>query len=283
MPSPKECRGAGLGLRLPHIRQVCREQPDVPWFEVHICNYLGGGLNRTLLRAVGERYALSFHGVNLNLGGVDALDSDYLRKLRCVVDELQPALVSEHACFCRYGEQHFHDLMPVPYTDTAVRNMAQRIRQVQDTLGRQILIENVSRYFRYDQSALGEAEFLRAVCDETDCGLLLDLHNAWVNQCNLGEDLDTFLACLPLERVQEVHLAGGSVQGGQLIDTHSSAPSEALWRRYARFCELYPQVPCLIEWDSQLPAFAELHRHRGRAQAIMDSASVAATHERYAG
>ena len=139
------CRGAGLGLRPAHLREVCLEQPDVPWFEVHICNYLGGGLNRALLHQVAESYPLSFHGVNLNLGGVDPLDRAYLQKLKRAVDDFQPALISEHACFTAHGGHHFHDLLPVPYTGEAVKHMASRIRQVQDALGRRILIENARR------------------------------------------------------------------------------------------------------------------------------------------
>ena len=139
------CRGAGLGLRPAHLHEVCRAEPAIPWFEVHICNFLGGGLNRALLQRIGERYPLSFHGVNLNLGGVDELDRSYLQRLRRAVAEFQPALVSEHACFTAHQQHYFHDLLPVPYTDEAVLHMAARIRQVQDCLGRQILIENISR------------------------------------------------------------------------------------------------------------------------------------------
>jgi uncharacterized protein (UPF0276 family) len=264
------CRGAGLGLRPAHLREVCLEQPDVPWFEVHICNYLGGGLNRALLHQVAESYPLSFHGVNLNLGGVDPLDRVYLQKLKRAVDDFQPALISEHACFTAHGGHHFHDLLPVPYTGEAVKHMASRIRQVQDTLGRRILIENISRYASFDESDLSEAEFLAALCDEADCELLLDLNNAYVNQRNLGLDLAEFIDGLPLERVQEVHLAGYSEQDGLLIDSHNAPPCPALWDYFSDFCELKPDTACLIEWDSDLPALAELMHLRETAQGIMD-------------
>ena len=276
-PPGRDCCGAGLGLRPAHLHQVCREQPDIPWFEVHICNFLGGGLNRALLKQIRERYALSFHGVNLNLGGVDPLDVGYLGKLRRAIDELQPALVSEHACFTSHRQHHFHDLMPVPHTEEAVKHMAARIRQVQDTLGRRILIENISRYFTYSEHQLSEGEFLAAVCEQADCGLLLDLNNAYVNQCNLGEDLNEFVNSLPLQRIGEVHLAGYSLVDGQLIDTHSSAPCEAVWEYYRSFCELCPGIPCLIEWDSNLPAMAELVVQQTRAQQIMNSTVQGAT------
>ena len=237
---------------------------------MHICNFLGGGLNRALLSQVGERYALSFHGVNLNLGGVDELDRDYLQKLRCAIDEFGPALVSEHACFTAHQQHYYHDLMPVPYTEEAVKHMATRICQVQDCLGRRILIENISRYFSYSQSQLSEGEFLSAVCAEADCGLLLDLSNAYVNQCNLGEDLGDFIKALPLARIGEVHLAGYSERDGLLIDSHNTAPCPAVWDHYSAFCELYPDIPCLIEWDSNLPALPELVRQQIKAQSIID-------------
>jgi len=264
------CRGAGLGLRPAHLQAVCHSEPAIPWFEVHICNFLGGGLNRALLHRIGERYPLSFHGVNLNLGGIDELDRNYLQQLRRAVDEYRPALVSEHACFTAHQQHYFHDLLPVPYTDEAVVHMAARIRQVQDCLGREILIENISRYASYAESQLSESEFLSAVCQEADCGLLLDLNNAYVNQCNLGEDLNDFVSGLPLSRVGEVHLAGYSIQEGRLLDTHSTAPSDAVWGHFQDFCELCPDVPCLIEWDSNLPPLQELVAQQIKAQDIQD-------------
>jgi uncharacterized protein (UPF0276 family) len=266
---PDDCHGAGLGLRPAHLHQVCREQPAVPWFEVHICNFLGGGLNRALLHHVAESYPLSFHGVNLNLGGTDPLDEEYLGKLGIAVDEFQPALVSEHACFTVHHGLHFHDLLPLPYTWEGVEHLASRIRQVQDHLRRPILIENISRYYAFPESELSEGEFLSAVCRQSGCGLLLDLNNAYVNQCNLGLDLMEFTHSLPLEQVQEVHLGGYSRRGEQLIDSHCCAPGPAVWDYFAAFCELKPDVPCLIEWDNALPPFAELVELQLKANKIM--------------
>lgn len=268
------CSGAGLGLRSPHLREVLRDTPDVPWFEVHICNYLGGGLSRALLHQINERYPLSFHGVNLSLAGVEPLDAEYLKRLRIAVDEFNPALVSEHACFTTHAGQYFHDLMPVPFTDEAVRHLAGRVREVQDRLGRQILIENLSRYYSYDESHLSEGQFMAAVCDEADCGLLLDLNNAYVNQCNLGEDMTRFISELPLARIGEIHLAGFTEQDGMLIDTHGAPVCDAVWQSYADFCELRADVPCLIEWDANLPSFEVLLEQREMAQNIQDQAQT---------
>lgn len=273
--SKQECRGAGLGLRPPHLREVIKHSPTIPWFEVHICNYLGGGLNRALLHQVRERYPLSFHGVSLNLGGEDALDRVYLQKLKQAVDEFEPALISEHACFTAHQGHFFHDLMPIPYTLEAVKHMAKRIQIVQDFLGRRILIENVSRYFSYSESDLSESQFLHAVCNEADCGLLLDLNNAYVNQHNLNEDLDEFVRQLPAERIGEVHLAGHSERDGWLIDTHSDEVSQAVWAHYAKFCASHPNIPCLIEWDSNLPTFSSLVQQQVKAQQITSQAMAA--------
>jgi len=271
------CKGVGLGLRSPHLREVIRDTPDVPWFEVHICNYMGGGLSRALLEQISEHYPLSFHGVNLNLAGIDPLDEEYLKRLKIAVDEFNPALVSEHACFNTHQGQFFHDLMPVPFTEEAVFHLADRVAQVQDLLGRPILIENLSRYFTYDQSEMSEGQFMAAVCEEAECGLLLDLNNAYVNQVNLGEDLHQFISELPLDRVGEIHLAGFTEQDGMLIDTHGAPICDAVWQAYKDFCELRADVPCLIEWDNNLPSLQTLMQQRGVAQGIFDKASEGAS------
>ena len=263
------CRGAGLGLRSPHIQEVLRDTPEVPWFEVHVCNYMAGGLSRALLDQIAERYPLSFHGVSLNLGGAEPLDQDYLRRLKQMADQLNPGLISEHACFTQHGQVHFHDLLPVPFTEEAVKHMAGRVNQVQDLLGRPILLENLSRYYCYPESGFSEAEFLSALCAETGCGLLLDLNNAYVNQRNLGESADDFIAGLPIERVGEIHLAGFTEVEGRLIDTHASEVCEAVWQIYSDVIALRGEVPTLIEWDSDLPDFSVLQAHRRKAEAIM--------------
>ena len=266
----QQCNGVGLGLRPLHLAEVIRQRPAVPWFEVHICNYLGEGLNHNQLYRIRQDYPLSFHGVNLNLGGCDPLDRDYLSKLKKAVNLYEPALISEHACFTTHQSHHFHDLMPIPYTSQAVENMSQRITVVQDMLEREILIENVSRYCSYDESEMSEGEFLAAVCDEAGCGLLLDLNNAYVNQHNLDENLDDFIAELPIEKVKEIHLAGYSKQEDFLVDTHSAAVSDEVWESYKKFCAHHNTIPCLIEWDSNLPAFEVLMEQRLIAQQIID-------------
>ena len=270
----QQCSGVGLGLRPLHLTEVLRENPVVPWFEVHICNFLNHGLNHTRLYQIRQDYPLSFHGVNLNLGGNDRLDYDYLRKLKQAVDIYQPALISEHACFTTHHNHYFHDLMPIPYTSEAVANMTKRIATVQDILEREILIENVSRYFSYEESELSEGEFLATVCSEAKCGLLLDLNNAYVNQRNLNENLDDFIAQLPIAKVKEIHLAGYSEYEDILIDTHSAMVSDDVWECYRQFCTHNHAIPCLIEWDSNLPSLAVLMEQRSIAQQIVDQSGT---------
>ncbi len=270
---PPSSIGAGLGLRIPHIEYVLKNKPDIPWFEVHICNFLRGGLNQRLLKEVARHYPLSFHGVSLNLGGTDDLDNDYLQRLKIMVDKLNPLLISEHACFTALDGNHLHDLLPVPFTSAAIEHFCNRIDQVQCFLGREISIENVSRYTAFRQSQISEAEFLSEISQTTGCGILLDINNAYVNQHNLGESLDNFLAALPVNNIAEIHLAGFSQQGIQLIDTHSCAVSEAVWNSYQQFNSCHPNIPCLIEWDNKLPDFLTLQQEQIKAQTIIDSAS----------
>ncbi len=272
IPRRTACRGAGLGLRIPHIQYILAEKPDIPWFEVHICNFLGGGLNRTLLQEINTHYPISFHGVSLNLGGCDPLDKRYLAQLRQATDELSPGLVSEHACLTAHDGEHLHDLIPVPFTEQAARYMAERVTAVQDCLDRRILLENLSRYAQHDTSQMSEAEFLCMVTDLSGCGLLLDLNNAYINQVNLGESLEHFLSQLPLDRVGEIHLAGHTQQGNRLIDTHSTRVCDDVWDIYQHLALRLPDTPVLIEWDSDLPPFQTLMEEQDKAQALLKGA-----------
>lgn len=296
------CTGAGLGLRAPHLSYVLAEQPRVDWFEVHICNFLTSPLNRQLLRQVAQEYALSFHGVSLNLGGTSPLNDEYLRLLADAVTEFQPALVSEHACFTAHQGEHFHDLLPVPYTTAAVDHFVDRIVQVQTALKRPILIENISAYHVYPESQYSEAEFLAEVSRKSGCGILLDINNIYVNHCNFSQcnleakfDLSHYLQQLDFTRIGEVHLAGHSQNDGVLVDTHAAPVCEEVWQLFQAFlsyAELQltdPQCkdqsvgsaftsanlpPCLIEWDNDLPSFDTLLQQRDRAADLMATAQA---------
>ena len=276
-PSGPILAGAGIGLRSAHHQALLREQPQVGWIEVHTENYFhDGGPHVRALERARETYPLSLHGVGLGLGSIDALDRTHLERVRRAVDRFAPALVSEHACWGSLEGEHFNDLLPLPYTDEAVEHLSRRIAQVQDTLGRQILIENLSCYLAFSSSRLTEWEFLAAVVERAGCGLLLDVNNAYVNSCNVGLDAVAFINGLPRDAVQEIHLAGHTRRAiGEhvvLIDDHGSKVTEAVWRLYELAIGRFGPVPTLIEWDTNLPELSVLVGEATRAQACLDVA-----------
>ena len=249
---------AGIGLRQPHHAALLRDLPDVGWLEAHTENYFhdGGPAVRALER-LRASYPLSLHGVGLGLGSAAPLDRDHLRRVREAVRRFEPALVSEHACWTHVEGEHFNDLLPLPCTEEAVEHLAARVREVQDFLGRQILIENLSAYVAFADSTLSEGQFLAAVVERSGCGLLLDVNNAWVNAVNLGLDVDAFMTELPVRAVQEFHLAGHSrrrVRGRELlIDDHGSPVCDEVWALYDAALQRFGARPTLIEWDNALP------------------------------
>ena len=268
---------AGIGLRSAHHARIVAERPDVGWVEAHTENYFhDGGPQVGALERVREFYPLSLHGVGLALGSVAPLDREHLRRVRLAVRRFEPALVSEHACWGRHPGGHFNDLLPLPQTEEAAEHLAARVREVQDCLGRQILVENLSAYARFRESRLSEGEFLAAVVERSGCGLLLDVNNAYVNSVNLGLDVEAFFASLPRNAVQEIHLAGHTRRriGGRdlLIDDHGSTVCDEVWRLYARALERFGPVPTLIEWDTDVPDLEVLVREAGLADARLRSA-----------
>jgi hypothetical protein len=271
-PSPRRCSrisGAGIGLRTCHIDEVLRDVPAVPWFELLADNHLAaGGLVPAQVEALRAEYPLVLHCVDMNLGGADSLDLEYLRKVRDLRDRCAAAWVSDHLCFTAVDGRNYHDLLPIPYTDEALRRVADRVLGVQDFLGERLLVENVSSYLRFAESALTEAQFLAALAERADCFLLLDVNNLYVNQVNHGDELDAYLTALPLDRVREIHLGGYEPKDGYLLDAHNHPVSEPVWRLYERVVGLLPGVPALIEWDNDIPPFAVLQAEANRAAGI---------------
>ena len=250
---------AGIGLRSAHHAEIATGRPAVGWMEVHTENYFhDGGPHLRALERVRELYPLSLHGVGLGLGAVEPLDRAHLAQVRRAIYRFEPALVSEHACWGHAGGEHFNDLLPLPYTEEAALHLASRVRQAQDILGRQILLENLSSYFAYTDSSLSEWEFLAAVVERSGCGLLLDVNNVYVNSINLGLDATRFIAGVPREAVQEIHLAGHRRRrvGDRdlLIDDHGSCVCPEVWALYEQALARLGPVPTLIEWDTDVPA-----------------------------
>ena len=275
-PSRSVPAGAGIGLRSAHHEALVRERPAVGWIEVHTENYYhDGGPHLAALEKARELYPLSLHGVGMGLGSSDPLDRQHLERVARAVARFEPALVSEHACWGSHDGQHFNDLLPLPYTEEAVEHLAARVAQVQDLLGRQILIENLSCYLAFSSSRLTEWEFLAAVVERSGCGLLLDVNNAYVNSVNVGLDARAFIDGLPAGAVQEIHLAGHARrQVGErtlLLDDHGSRVPEPVWQLYDHAIRRFGPVPTLIEWDTNLPELSVLAEEAARAQGRMES------------
>ncbi len=262
--------GAGIGLRSAHYEAILDEIPDIPWLEALTDNYLNpGGRPLAMLMAVREHYPLTLHGVGMSLGGIDPLDASYFKALRGLIDRVAPVYVSDHLCWTHHAGVHSNDLLPMPYTEDALRHVTERIRQVQETLGREILIENVSSYLSYQASEMSEAEFLAEVVQQAGCGLLCDVNNIYVSAHNHGDDPLAYLDCLPKEAIRELHLAGFADQGDFLLDTHGAAVHEEVWQLYQEALARFGPVPTLIEWDTDIPELSVLLAEREKAASLM--------------
>jgi uncharacterized protein (UPF0276 family) len=267
---------AGLGVRAQHHDDLVREQPDVGWLEAHSENYFAdGGAQIDYLLALRERYPLSLHGVGLSLGSVDPLDRDHLRHLERLVHLAEPSLVSEHLSWGAIDGTHLNDLLPLPYTQEALRHMIERVTELQEYLGRQVLIENVSSYLQFAQADMSEWEFLQTLAERSGCGLLLDVNNVYVSSRNHGFDAREYLAHLDPRHVGEIHLAGHSVNAhgdfSILIDTHSRPVSAEVWDLYAFAIGRLGRIPTLIEWDTDIPALPVLVAEARRADQFLEA------------
>jgi uncharacterized protein len=268
---------AGIGLRSPHHAEFLARRPPVPWVEVHSENFFAdGGRQLEVLDAVRRDYGVSLHGVGLSLGATDPLDPEHLRRLRRLVQRVEPALVSEHVCWSSADGIFLNDLLPLPYTHVALRHVAARISEVQEVLGRQILIENVSSYLEFAGAEMTEWDFLAQLARRAGCGILLDVNNIYVSAENHGFPAHHYLRGIPAELVGEVHLAGHTAVDGILIDTHSAPVTDAVWTLYRDAVRLLGSVPTLIEWDADLPTLDRLVAEAHTADAEAASAIAGA-------
>jgi len=251
--------GYGLGLRKEHYKTILDERPAVDWFEILSENYMvDGGKPLYYLDRIREQYPLVMHGVSLSIGGTDPLDQDYLARLRSLADRVQPAWISDHLCWTGVHGTNLHDLMPLPYTEETVRHVADRVSQVQDYLGCQILLENVSSYVAFRDSEFTEWEFLREVAEQADCLILLDINNIHVSAFNHNFDPYAYLTSIPPERVYQFHLAGHTHEGDLIIDTHDHPIVDPVWELYAAAVRRFGDVSTMIERDDNIPPLGEL-------------------------
>lgn len=247
--------GCGIGLRIDHFNQIEETPPDIPWFEVLSDNYLiEDTMQRNYLNRFRENYPVTFHGVGLSIGSTEPLNQDYLKRLKKLKNEIQPAWISDHLCWTSAHGVVTHDLIPLPYTQDVVKHIVDRILQVQDYLGEQLVIENVSSYLQFKSTDMTEWDFINAVTSQSDCKLLLDVNNIYVSSQNHNFDADEYLFAMPAERVAEMHLAGHEDKGTHILDTHSRPVSEPVWELFKKAVKHVGDVPVLIEWDNDIPS-----------------------------
>jgi len=263
---------AGIGLRAPHLNEVLAQRPDVPFFEVHSENYyVDGGPALAALARIRADYPLSLHGVGMSLGSTEPLDRAHVEKLRTLIARIEPALVSEHLCWSGIVGRHMNDLLPLPYTDEALLLACTRVSELQERLGREVAIENVSSYLTFADSTISEWDFVAGLAERTGCKLLLDVNNIYVNAKNHGFDPDAYVAAIPPDAVAEIHLAGFEEADGCLIDTHGAPVAPDVWALYARTIGRLGSRPTLIEWDTDIPAFAVLQREAATAERVLEA------------
>jgi uncharacterized protein (UPF0276 family) len=271
--SDSALQGFGLGLRPQHFADILADSQGpvsgIDWFEIISENFMAvGGMPRRNLLKVRERYPMAMHGVSLSIGATEPLDRDYLRNLKALADEIEPAVISDHLCWTGAHGINLHDLLPLPLTEETLDHVAARVRQVQDALGRRIALENASTYVTFADDALTEWDFLAELCARADCGLLLDVNNIFVSAFNHGFDAQTYLAGIPAHRVRQIHLAGHENNGDHIIDTHDSPVADPVWALYGDAIRKLGPVPTMIERDANIPPLAELIAELGEARRV---------------
>jgi uncharacterized protein (UPF0276 family) len=267
--------GLGLGLRSKHFDYILENNPEVDWFEVISENFMdSGGRPRQVLRRIAERYPVVMHGVSLSIGSTDPLNFEYLRKLKNLAQEIQPLWVSDHLCWTGMSGLNTHDLLPVPLTEESLAHICRRVKQVQDFMDRPFVFENPSTYLTFKQSTINEWDFLRYMTEETGCLLLLDVNNVYVSGFNNDFDPADYIRRLPHERVVQMHLAGHQHCGDYIIDTHDRRVTRNVWYLFGLAWQLTGGAATLLEWDSQIPDFADYHAELLKARDFMNAPDV---------
>ena len=272
----------GIGLRAPHVAEIMATRPAIAFLEAHTENYLGGGPALAALERLRGEYSISLHGVGLSLGGVEPLDERHLRRVKSLVERTQPALVSEHLAWSVGGGAYLNHLLPLPYDRERLAATSRRIAQVQETLGRAILVENPARYLRFRHSPIPEPEFLGELSRRTGCGILLDVNNVYVSGRNFDEDPAVYLNSIPTDAVGEIHLAGHAANDADgrtiLIDDHGSRVAGPVWKLYRAALERLGPRPTLVEWDTNLPELAVLLDEAAQAERHLRAADGRTNH-----
>jgi uncharacterized protein len=272
MPVPPR---AGVGLKPQHYSDILEGGPDIGFFEVHAENYMGaGGPPHRYLTAIRERYPLSLHGVGLSIGAARPLDRDHLLRLKSLNERYEPGLFSEHLAWSTHDATYLNDLLPVPYTEETLARVADHIDEVQETVGRQMLLENPSTYLAFAESTYSEIDFIAEVARRTGCGLLFDVNNVHVASTNQEWDPVAYVEAYPLKQVREIHLGGHAPETDEagrplLIDTHDREVADIVWGLFEHTIALTGPLPTLIEWDADIPAWPILKAEAERAEAVL--------------
>jgi uncharacterized protein (UPF0276 family) len=269
-PMTKSGAGFGLGLRTPHYQDFLQGSPSaqrVDWLEIVTDNFLvDGGKPLVVLEQIRRDYSIAMHGVAMSIGASEGIDLTYVDRVKALADRVEPMWISDHLCWIGHGKNQLHDLYPLPYTDEAAQHVIAQIRRVQDRLQRRLVLENVSSYIQFRDSARAEWEFLSYIATQADCLLLLDVNNVYVSSVNHAFNPLEYLDALPADRVQQIHLAGHSNQGAHIIDTHDHPVADAVWALYRAACERFGAVATMIERDDHIPALGELVSELDRAR-----------------
>lgn len=270
--------GLGLGLRTVHFGHILSQQPKVDWFEIISENFMDtGGRPLHILDEVAERYPVVMHGVSLSVGSGDPLDLEYLRKLKALAERCRAVWVSDHICWTGVSFRNTHDLLPMPYTEESLDYVVARVKRVQDVLERPLVLENASTYCEFSSSTLTEQDFVRALAERADCGLLLDVNNVYVSSFNHGFDPVEYVKAVPHERVCQFHLAGHTHFGTHILDTHSDHVVDPVWEVYRLAHQLTGGRSTLLEWDENIPEFQVVHDEVLKAKEHMSQALKSAS------
>lgn len=256
---PEHFLGFGLGLRTDHFQEVIDTKPNLDWLEVVSENFMvDGGKPKHYLHSIREHYPMVMHGVSLSIGSTDPLNKDYLRQLKVLINDLQPEWVSDHLCWTGAHQTNSHDLLPMPYNDEALVHVVDRISQVQDFLGRPILMENVSSYITYTESQMTEWQFLNEVAKRSGCSILLDINNIYVSARNHNFSAQDYLAGIDKDKVRQFHLAGHTDYGDYVIDTHDHDVADPVWALYKEALQHFGWISTMIERDDNIPPLSQL-------------------------
>ena len=262
----------GIGLRTVHFNEILRDQPKIDFFEILSENFLDtGGRPSFILDKIASRYPIVMHGVSMNIGSLDPLDFDYLRKLKAIAQRVNALWVSDHLCWTGVGGRNTHDLLPLPLNEETLNHVANRVLAVSDFLGAPLVLENASSYAEFTTSTMTEWDFFVRLVKLTGCKLLFDVNNVYVSAYNHGYDPKTYIDAMPRGAVAQYHLAGHTNHGTHIIDTHNDFVIDEVWKLYGRACARTGDVSTLLEWDADIPDFPTVHAEAKKAEAFREA------------